>query len=53
MQRQDGKCVSSSHHVVPKSASHEGVSLLAEMEAVGGEEGAIGAAVLPSGEKSG
>lgn len=45
--------MSRSYHVVPKSASHNAVSLLAEMEAVGGEVGAIREAVLQLGEKSG
>lgn len=34
------------HHVVPEGARHQRLSLLAEVEAVGTEVAAIGAAIL-------
>lgn len=39
-------CLPGSHHVVPKGASHHGLGLLAEMEAVSTEEGAIRTTIL-------
>lgn len=40
------KTVSGSHHVVPEGASHLCVGLLAEMEAVRSEVGAVRATIL-------